>query len=437
MRCNQCGKCTSGCPSASITDMNPRRIMAAAQLGMAEIILDEGVEWHCAQCHLCSERCPRDVDPALIIISLQNMAVRGEFQYPRALAMILEAVGETGFIQMPREVVGRDFEVYERESLGLPELRPIGDESFKRALKEAEALELPPMRIEKALKAVEAERGLALYLGCTIPTEQYAYELSSKESLKALGVDVVDVDGFSCCGYPLRSYSLTLWLYLSARNLAVAEGEELDLLPLCNGCYLSLREAKALLDSYGSLREAVDRLLGVEGLEYRGGVEVHHLLDILSRKVEAGGVRLRLAAHYGCHAIRPSSLGREDPEEPRTLDRLIERLGALSVEYPEKLDCCGASLILSQPEAAYKIAGAKLQSLRRLKVDALIDVCPFCHRMYDAGQDAIRNLMGVEISLPVLYYTQLLGLSFGISGERLGLNLNLSPIDELLERIEI
>lgn len=420
--------------------------MAEIQLDLIDEVLKEGVEWSCAQCHLCSDRCPRDVDPANIIVYLQNSAVQGGFTYPRTLNLIVKSLHSIGFMQEAREVIGRDFEVYDRESLGLPRLKEVRDEDFRRALRAAEDSPEPWTAIKAGgsiSKRVgeSMEGGLALYLGCTIPTEQYSFELSSREVLKALEVDYTDVEGFSCCGYPVRGYSLNLWLYLSSRNLSIAEGEGLHILPLCNGCYFSLREAKALLDSSQALRRKVNSILGFEGLEYRGRVEIYHLLDVL--QLRAGDLKseslkgFRFAAHYGCHALRPSELAREEAEEPKTLDELIEAIGAMSVDYPEKLDCCGASLILSQPEAAYRIAGLKLQSLRGMGVDGLIDLCPFCHRMYDGGQEAIRNITNEDVSLPVLYYTQLLGIVLGVEAERLGLSLNLSPLDPLLERMGI
>lgn len=286
----------------------------------------------------------------------------------------------------------------------------------------------------------------ALYLGCTIQTEQYGFEMSARETLPRLGVELVNVEGFSCCGYPLRSMNNFSWIYLTARNLAVADELDLDLLPLCNGCHLSMCEVKHMLDSDPELRKSVNDFLSAEDLEYVGKSKVRHLIEVLYKDVGVDRLRnslkktlqgLKLASHYGCHLIRPSSIGRPDEaEDPRILDELTCALGADVVDYPEKLDCCGASLIVSDPEISLKLSGLKLKSLNKHGFDGMVTVCPFCHKMYDAKQGAIKTLMRDEgVELPVLYYTQILGLALGVEGEKLGINFNLSQVDKILEKI--
>lgn len=286
----------------------------------------------------------------------------------------------------------------------------------------------------------------ALYLGCTIQTEQYAFEMSARETLPKLGVELVDVEGFSCCGYPLRSLNNFSWVYLTARNLALADGLGLDLLPLCNGCHLSMSEVKHALDSDHELRETVNGILSVEGLEYTGESEIRHLIEVLKEDIGVEKIRasltktlkgLKLASHYGCHAIRPSSIERpDDAEEPHILDDLTGALGADAIDYPEKLDCCGASLVVSDPETPFKLSGMKLKAIQSRGFDGMVTVCPFCHKMYDAKQGAIKTVLGDEgIELPVFYYTQLLGLAMGMDEESLGINFNLSPVDRVLEKI--
>lgn len=286
----------------------------------------------------------------------------------------------------------------------------------------------------------------ALYLGCTIQTEQYGFELSTRETLPELGVELVDVDGFSCCGYPLRSYNNFSWIYLSARNLAIADELGLDVLPLCNGCHVSMSDVKHMLDSNPNLQNSINEYLMIEGLKYTGKSQVHHLIEVLYHDVGLDKIResikrtlngLKLASHYGCHALRPSSIGRPDePEDPQILDELTGALGANTEYYPEKLDCCGASLVLSDPETSFKITGAKLKAVQRHGFDGMVTICPFCHKMYDAKQGAIKNvLQDEEIDVPVFYYTQLLGLAMGKEEGRLGINFNLSPVDRILEKI--
>lgn len=129
-QCNQCGKCSSGCPAARFLSLRPRRVVAMAQLEMIEEILRSNVIWECTQCLQCTERCPRDVPPFDIIITLQNLAVREGLSFPEGLTRMLNSVKRYGHIQAPQEVVDREFEIHDRESLDLPEIR--GPEDMNR-----------------------------------------------------------------------------------------------------------------------------------------------------------------------------------------------------------------------------------------------------------------------------------------------------------------
>jgi len=287
---------------------------------------------------------------------------------------------------------------------------------------------------------------MAVYWGCLIPHTQYAYEMSVREVLPRLGVELADLDNVSCCGIPMRSVNTHAFLYLATRNLAIAEKTGLtDLLVMCTGCHLSFSEAMHYLSQDAELRRKINSFLSDEELEYRGSIRIWHLIDFLHDVVREEAIRrtlkkslnaLKLASQYGCHGVRPSSLGRiDDPENPRKLDELIELLGAKSVNYPEKLDCCGALLTWSHPDAALTFTGLKLKAIQGHGFDGLVVSCPACHMMFDARQRAAGATVGSKLNLPVLYYSQLLGIAMGIEEEKLGLHLNRSPVDELLEKI--
>ena len=287
----------------------------------------------------------------------------------------------------------------------------------------------------------------ALYLGCTIQSEQYGYEASVREALPRLGIEFEDMEGVSCCGSPaLNSVSRLGWHYLSARNLTIAENMGLPVLPLCNGCHLSFIETKHFLEKDPELKNVINMNLEKEGLNYRGEVRIVHLLEALHDEVGAqkisekvvkplGGIKL--ASHPGCHAIRPSGLQNvDDAEDPKKLDDLIRALGAETFDYPEKTDCCGSQLAVTSGRVTLKIAGEKLQTVKSYGFDGLVTTCPFCFKMYDGRQRAIKGaLKDASLDLPVFYYTQLLGLAMGLGPKKLGLDLNMSPIDSVLERI--
>jgi len=293
---------------------------------------------------------------------------------------------------------------------------------------------------------MEKRMKFALYPGCTVESEQYAYEMSAREVLTKLDVQLIDVAGFSCCGYPLKNVSLPAWSYLSARNLALIEKSGLDVIPLCNGCNLSFREVSHYLDANLDLKEQVKKLLSSERLTFTGNIKSWHILEIFHDVVGIEKIQsvvsqplkgLKLATHYGCHALRPGEIEtQDDPEDPHYLEELIAPLGAKVEDYPERLDCCGQGLAITTGRTALTISGTKLKAIQDRGFDAVVTVCPFCMKMLDSKQNAIRVTTKTDIRLPVLYYTQLLGLAMGMSTEKLGLNLNLSPVGEILKNLE-
>lgn len=287
----------------------------------------------------------------------------------------------------------------------------------------------------------------ALYPGCTVQSDQFGYEASVREIFPRLGIELVDMPDTSCCGFPaLSSVSQTGWLYLTVRNLAIAEGMELPVLPLCNGCHLSFIEAKRHMESDSELRQIINENLAKESLSYNGDVEILHVIEVLHDIIGVDKIRetisrplegLTLAAHPGCHAIRPTGVQNvDDAENPVKLDNLITAIGAETFDYPEKIDCCGSQLAVSSGKTTLQIAGEKLQKVKSYGFDGMTTTCPFCFKMYDGRQRAIMAAMKDRtFGLPVFYYTQLLGLALGSTPDSLGLMMNMSPVDEIIKRV--
>lgn len=286
----------------------------------------------------------------------------------------------------------------------------------------------------------------AFYPGCIVQSEQYAYEISARKIFPKLGVKLIDIEGFSCCGYPLKNVSIPAWFYLTARNLALAEKLGLDIFPICNGCNLSFCETKHYLERDQKLKKHINSLLSTEGLTYTGNAKTVHILQILQEFIGLDRIQgtiktplsgLLLATHYGCHALRPSKLEMpDDPEDPQALEELIKTLGASTKEYPERLDCCGQGLAMTTGKTAIAISGLKLKAIQDHKFDGLVTICPFCNKMLDSKQNAIKvSTRQKDLNMPVMYITQLLGLAMDIQFEELGLNLNLSPVSEILKKL--
>jgi len=281
----------------------------------------------------------------------------------------------------------------------------------------------------------------AFYPGCVMPTEQYAYEMSIREVFPLLGIELVDVKGFSCCGEPIKSVNQMMTLALSARNLALAEKEGLDVFTPCPMCHLALSDCKHILDTDPAMKKRVNKFFEDENLKYTGKANIIHTIDLLhnvvgidkiKEKVKKPLKELKVATHYGCHLIRPSEIGRpDDSENPQKMETILKAIGAKPLDYPEKLDCCGGLLNANLPESALTKTGQKLQKVQEQDFDAFIDVCPWCHRQYDSKQTKAGETVATKLDVPVLYLTQLIGISFGISKDKLGLDLNLSPVDKL------
>ena len=281
----------------------------------------------------------------------------------------------------------------------------------------------------------------AFYPGCIMPTEQYAYEMSIREILPKLDIEIVDIKDFSCCGEPLKSVNQMLTLTLSARNIAISEKENLDIFSPCPMCHLALSEAKRILDNDSQIKKRINENIANEGLKYDGKSNVLSILDILYDVVGVEKIKrvvtkplkdIKTATHYGCHLIRPSEIGRsDDSENPHKIEEILEAIGMKPNYYPEKLDCCGALLTTNLPESALTKTGQKLQRVQEQGFDCFVDTCPWCHRQYDSKQIKAGETVATKLEMPVFYLTQLIGLSMGISYDKLGLNLNISPVDKL------
>lgn len=287
---------------------------------------------------------------------------------------------------------------------------------------------------------------VAVFWGCCIQANQYAYEMSLRETLPKFDIELVDLRETFCCGDPVKSVNEFAASFLAARILALANLTGLDnLLVPCNRCHFTISEAQDTIKRSPKTAKKIFDLLKEEGLEYNPNIKIWHTIDFLHDFVGLEKVKtavkkplkgLKIASHVGCQIIRYSDLGRvDDAENPRKFDALIAALGAESVDYAEKLDCCGAALNRSHPDSALSLAGSKLKAVQGLNVGGMAVSCPDCQLMFDARQKDAGTTVGAKLNVPVVYYTQLLGLALGIDEKKLGLHLNQSSAEELVAKI--
>jgi heterodisulfide reductase subunit B len=281
----------------------------------------------------------------------------------------------------------------------------------------------------------------ALFLGCTTPSRLKGYESSSRAVLGKLGVELVDVPDFNCCGYPLRNMDFKAFVLSSARNLALATREGLNVFSLCKCGYGTLKKAAHLMKENASLRKEINGTLAEEGLQYEEDVEVLHLLTVLYKEVGLEVIKekitrsfenLKVATHYGCHALRPSEVTQfDDPVAPTLFDELVNITGAQSVEWASKLECCGGPLLGVNDELSSVFRDKKLLDAKKAGAAYLTTACPFCQIQFDTVQNQIGTEPGANHRVPSIPYPQLLGLCLGLDKETLGLNRNHTDVAKI------
>lgn len=294
-----------------------------------------------------------------------------------------------------------------------------------------------------------SEAKYALFLGCTVPVRGFNYELSARRVADKVGLELVDCAEFACCGFPVEAVHHQTSLALAARNLAIAEQEGKDIITLCSACtghmtktmkHLTSPEGKEELDK---VNEGLDKI----GKEFKGNVKVKHFARALLEDVGLEKIQgliekpldaLAIAPHYGCHYIKPSDIfdGFDDPIYPKSLDDLIEVTGATSVQYKDKLQCCGGGILAVNEEAPTKMVANKLGHIKAAGADAMTLLCPFCDIMFDEFQPTIEEKFSAEYNIPVLYYPQLLGLGLGLDPKKdLAVNKNQVKVKPLLAKL--
>jgi len=274
----------------------------------------------------------------------------------------------------------------------------------------------------------------ALFLGCTIPRRLQQYDLSARAVLDKFDVDVVDIREFNCCGYPIKNSDFKTFVLFSARNLALAEKQSLDVMTLCKCCFGSLKKVNHLMKQDSSLRDEINFFLAKEGLEYKGTIEVTHFLSVLHKEVGLKTLKekvtrpfndLKIATHYGCHALRPSDIMQFDNAvAPVLFDQLVETTGAKSINWPLKLECCGAPLLGVNDELSMDLTEKKLVNGKESGADYLCVGCPWCQVQFDTVQEMMTSQRSTNHRLPSILYPQLLGLAMGIDGDTLGIKMN-------------
>jgi len=269
-----------------------------------------------------------------------------------------------------------------------------------------------------------------LFSGCLIPTRLPFLERSARLVLDRLGVEYAPLPDATCCVEPigLRSLGYDTWLAVTARMLSIAEEGGRDLLSLCNGCYMSLKESAHQLEDEGT-RQMVNEIMSPTGRSYNGGPRVRHFMEIVnekgldevSRHVAVPQTKLRVAVHPGCHVLRPSEVCEVDrPFSPEVLSNIARWTGAEVVHNEDWPRCCGGGLTGVDDAIAMAILNETIEGFKAAGANCILTPCPFCFAQFDLKQ---------RQGIPVLYLSELLALSFGATPEQIGLKYHRTRFD--------
>ncbi len=284
----------------------------------------------------------------------------------------------------------------------------------------------------------------AYYPGCSLEKNAAAFDVSSRAVADLLGIRLDELDDWNCCGATeyFSQDELTATAVI-ARNLAIVDPEVNQLVAPCAACYLNLAKADRLMAEHPDLGEKVNEALGAGGLHYDAGrVRVRHLLDVIYEDIGEEAVRdkvvrpltgLRVAPYYGCQVVRPVSAG-DDTEYPMRMDELLSWLGAEVVDYPVKAHCCGGHMTqISEPQA-FELIRRLLQSAEDYKADMISCMCPMCQLNMDGYQGRVNGYFNLNFKLPIVYFTQILGVAFGIDSKKLGIGKELVSAQPVFDR---
>jgi heterodisulfide reductase subunit B len=449
--CYQCQKCSAGCPVNEHFDLAPNQVMRAIQFGQKEMVLHSKTIWLCAMCETCATRCPHDINITKIIDVLKIMA-KNEGIEPKvpSVPLFYQAAmrGIKWFGRMYE--AGLMGEIYLRQMLsGQLNFGQVWKNDMPMALKMLKEgkLKIFPTFGKPKLRGKKGEKkdGIAYFPGCSLHGTSKEYDLSTKAVFDKLGVSLHEPEGWGCCGTtPTHSTDHFLSTLLPMKNIALIQEEGLNHVTTpCPSCFLRMRVALKETEEDKGLRERVSR--EIPNVSYNG-MKVEHLLNTVAEKIGYRQVAskvvlplkgLKVVCYYGCIITRPPKITEvKDYEYPTQMDRLMKAVGITPLDWSYKTRCCGVSLGISQLPIALELSRKILRNAKSVGADAIVVACPLCHVNLDARQKQIEEEFKETFHLPIIYFTQLMGLAFGLTSGELGLDKHFVDPVPVLKRIE-
>ncbi len=284
----------------------------------------------------------------------------------------------------------------------------------------------------------------AYFPGCSLESTAKEFNESTLLVADALGIELKEIPDWNCCGATsAHNLNHDLSVALPARNLGIAEGMGLDVVAPCAACYNRMRSAEVTLKGDAAAREEINAKLEKKftgAVTVKSALEVFTQPEVLAKVAES--IRkplsgLKPACYYGCLLVRPPKvLGFDDPEAPKSMDNAMETLGAKPIDWYFKNECCGASFGLSKSEIVVKLAGDILSNAKKLGANCIVTACPLCMTNLEMRQAAAGKLRGEDLTMPVFYFTELLGLAMEVPGVKKCFASHLVDVNPALDAID-
>ncbi|HHZ91972.1 TPA: heterodisulfide reductase [Candidatus Poribacteria bacterium] len=289
---------------------------------------------------------------------------------------------------------------------------------------------------------------VAYFPGCVAKGNCPELNQATKKIAPMLGIELVELTGAPCTGAGvLESQNPVLADTYNAKTLALAEELDLPLMTICSTCIGCLRKSNKKLSDNEGYRADVNAVLESGGHTYHGGVDVTHILYVIIKEVGIDNLRdmvkkpltdLRIAPFYGCYILRPADImGIDDPDNPTSMEKVIEALGAIPVDYSGKTRCCGFPIGLENEEASFKMAGKHIGEAKDKSADCMVTPCPLCHMNLDLQQPGVSRVINRQLDMPILHLPQMVGLALGISPKELGFNKHMISTQNVLTKLGI
>jgi heterodisulfide reductase subunit B len=449
--CYQCQKCSSGCPVAEHFDLAPNQLMRAIQLGQKEMVLHSKTIWLCAMCETCATRCPHDINITKIMDALKIMAQQERIEPKVPSVPLFYQAALRGIRWFGRMYeAGLMGEIYLRQMMsGQLNYQQVWKNDLPLALKMFRAGKLklfPTFGKPKGRKKIaEKKNGMAYFPGCSLHGTSKEYDLSTQAVFDRLEFPLHEPEGWGCCGTtPSHSTDHYLSTLLPMKNVALMQGEGFDRITTpCPSCFLRMRVALKDTEEDSDLREKITS--EISGLS-PDGIKIEHLLNTVTDRIGYQKVAskvihplkgLKVVCYYGCIITRPPKITEvKDYEYPTNMDRLMKVIGIESLDWSYKTRCCGVSLGITQLSIALELSKKILKNAKGVGADAIVVACPLCHVNLDARQKQIEDEFKEAFHLPILYFTQLLGLAFGLKTDEVGLDKHFVDPLPLLNKIK-